>query len=116
MMKTLNRKCDHECFSYCSEGATPFVFVFARPRYAEPTAAQLEDYRRREAIVKANGGYMTKSEFECAGQNPAFSTEDVKEMYTAVFRDNPDLTLDHHWNGLGCYTFSVGARPSTGRL
>lgn len=105
-----DRKCGHACFSYCAVGATPLVFVFNRSRNIEPTEAQLEDYRRRRVIVEANGGYMNKSPYQCAGENPPFSKQEVNEMIAAVFRDNPDLVLDHHWNGLGCYSFSVGAR------
>lgn len=104
------RKCIHECFDYCSKGASPFTFVFSRSRYVTPTETQLQEYRDNKTIVEAHGGRMVKLEYEFAGDNPTFTQKDEQEMIQAVLRDNPDLSRGQSWNGKGYYTFSVGAK------
>ena len=107
-MKPENRTCSHELFKWCAKGANSFVFLFERSRYIPLSPEGLAEYRRRLAIVRANGGHMILEEYQAGGQNQVLTESDVKEMITAVQRDNPDLTVVTHWNGAGCYTLSVG--------
>lgn len=111
MTVATKRTCNHECFRYCcTDGASPFVFVFERQRWIKPSPEQVADYYRRKAIVEANGGMMQKADFDFLGVNPTFTQAEEQDMLMAVLRDNPDLELDKSWNGKGCYTCSVGAK------
>lgn len=105
-----DRKCSHPEFRYCAIGARPFVFVFDRPRFKTPTPKQIAEYQANEKIVKAHGGVMLRSEYELAGENPTLTAQDVHEAVKQVLLDNPDLELVDTWNGIGCYTLSVGCR------
>lgn len=53
---------------------------------------------------------MILQEYELGGETPLFTEEDVQQAIGAVLRDNPDVELDQHWNGVGCRGLSVGCR------
>jgi hypothetical protein len=104
------RKCDSPDFSYCCvDGASPFVFIFNRCKYVEPTPEMIAEYHLNAKIVEAHGGRMILDEHQIAGCTPYFTEEDVKARIQSVLDANPDLELDKHWNGKGL-TLSVGRR------
>jgi len=109
----MSRTCDHPDFEYCTEGASPFVFVFGRSAYLTPTEEQVAEYWKNRKIVEAHGGRMIREEYAIAGDRPRFTGEDVHAAVESVLRSNPDLELDQHWNGEGCLSLSVGCRKRT---
>ena len=105
------RKLDHPEFRYCARhGAAPFVFVFDRSEWIEPTAEQRAKYAADEKIVRAHGGYMRVPVYSIAGRKPRFTKKDCRAMRKLVEAANPDLEFHSDWNGPDCYTYSVGMR------
>lgn len=109
------RRPDFRC---CLPGAQPFTFVFERKFYNKPTKQQLAEYRQNKVIVESHGGQMAiPYEDECAGEAPKYEPADLAEMRAAVTKAYPQLEIVSCWNGLGAYTYSVGAklkRPGKG--
>src|SRR5258706_8601321 len=110
-LRALERGIRHPEFQYCSVGHdVPIVFVFGRDVWMKPSAEQLADYDRREAIVKENGGLMRLQRWETAGKNPSFTKDDVEAAIAVVKSAHPRLDVYTNWNGAGCYSMSIGAR------
>jgi hypothetical protein len=106
-----DRKCDHPDFSFfCADGNSPFVFVFDRRHFIEPTPEQLAVYRANQAIVEAHAGRMILQEWECAGENARFTKDDIQAAIESVLKANPDLEFHQYWNGEGAYSLSVGCK------
>lgn len=105
-----DRTCDHSDFAYCTQGASPYTFVFQRSVWIIPTSEQLRVYRSNALIVNAHGGRMILQEHEIAGMTPTFTEDDVRAATDAVLKANPDLELDQSWNGVGSRSLSVGCK------
>ena len=114
---TLTKTCSHPLFKYASQNSwsncsrvvhDPWVFVFDRSLWKTPSREQIDEYRRNKVTVEQLGGYMRRSEYSVAGENPALSKSEVEEILAAVVRDNPTGRIVDHWNGEGCYMMSVG--------
>jgi hypothetical protein len=112
MSKYDKLKVQHPEFAYCGEGMvnTPIVFVFNRRLFKEPTQQQLAEYDKSAAIVERHGGYMRILRHEAGGKNAPFTKAEVDAAILAVKRAHPRLEVYTHWNGVGCYSLSVGAR------
>lgn len=103
-------KLDHPFFSYYTKGHhVPIVFVFNKPMRSEPDPEKIEEYERCKAIVEKHHGYMRQSQYEftCTEQ-PRFTEVDVQELIKLVQKKFPRFKLLEHWNGVGCYTLSIG--------
>lgn len=106
---------NHPEFRYVSHwSALGFpVVVFDRRIFFEPTAAQCEDYRRRRAIVEANGGYMRQQEYELGGETPLYTEDDCAMMKKAVEAALPEWEIKDTWNGTGCRTYSIAIQRTS---
>lgn len=110
-------KVDHPHFERCAKGShtneAHIIFVFNRPMYPTPTAEQRADYERRQKIVRANGGHMTRPLHEELGKLPPFSRKDVAAIKRLVAKTHKNLRVVDHWNGVGVYSLTVAALDRT---
>lgn len=83
------------------------VVIFNRDVWIKPTAEQTLDFEVRRKLVESLGGRMNKLYFEIAGKNPAFSEQDISDIFKAVRRDLKGYKIVDSWNGIGCYALSV---------